>query len=130
MSDAAPNTNAGVEAFIALNAIPNGYLYTLVNISVSKRALQDDMPVMERLEILQSLEVCGLDGVWLKPEMVAAIEPMDDKGNQLVIEASRLKPGPILDVFAKHFSTFAVLNPSLFAALQMLTGCRPMGVAA
>jgi hypothetical protein len=122
MTDATPITNADVDAFLGLNAIPRGYAYTIVNISLSKRLLQYDMPAMERLKILQSLEVCDADRFWLTPEMVAAIEPMDDKGNEIVSEAGKLGAGKILDVFAEHFSTFAVLNPSLLAALKMLAG--------
>jgi hypothetical protein len=118
-------TNADVEAFIGENAIPNGYLYTLVNISLSKRLLQDEIPASDRLEVLESLEVDIIDSIWLKPEMVSAIAPMCDKGNQIVSEARPLGAGKTLDVFAKHFSTFAVLNPSLLAALQMMPGTRP-----
>jgi hypothetical protein len=39
-------------------------------------------------------------------------------------EARKLDAGKILDVFADHFATFAVLNPSLIAALEMIPGCR------
>jgi hypothetical protein len=128
MSNAAPITNADVKALTIGNCIPNGYLYVLVSISVSKRALQADMPAGERLQILESLD-CN-DDAWLSREMVAAVEPMDDKGYQLVHEARKLDSGKILDVFAKHFETFAALNPSLIAALEMLPGWRGRARAA
>jgi hypothetical protein len=123
MSNAVPIANADdVRACLAGNIIPKGYIYTVVNISLSKRLLACDIPTRERLELLESLEVD--DERWLTPEMVAAIEPMDDRGYQIVSEARRLDAGKILDVFAEHFSTFAVLNPSLIAALRMQPGFR------
>jgi hypothetical protein len=61
---------------------------------------------------------------WLTNDMVAAIEPMDDQGYALASEARKLDAGKILDVFADHFATFAVLNPSLIAALKMMPGSR------
>jgi hypothetical protein len=123
MTTAALITNADVTAFLSENAIPKGYAYTIVNISVNKRLLRDDMPAKERLDLLESLEV-SRDDLWLTPKMIATIEPMCDKGNEIVSEARRLDASKILDVFADHFSTFAVLNPSLIAALRMLPGCR------
>ena len=125
MTDAAPITNADVTAFLIENAIPRGYAYTIVGISIDKRLLRDEMPAKERLEILESLEVSASDRLWLTPEMVAAIEPMCDKGNEIVNEARRLDIGKILDVYAEHFPTFAVLNPSLIAAFRMIPGTRP-----
>jgi hypothetical protein len=119
MSSAAPITNADVTAFLVENAIPRGYTYTIVLISLDKRLLQDEMPARERLKILEHLEVSESDRIWLTSNMVAAIEPMCDKGNEIVSEARKLDPGKILDVFAEHFPTFAVLNPSLISVLQM-----------
>jgi hypothetical protein len=121
MSNAAPLTNADVKAFMIANAIPRGYAYTIVDISLNKRLLRADMPATERLKILEGL---GGDQNWLTREMVAAIEPMDDHGYELASEAHKLPEGKVLDVFADHFATFAVLNPSLIAALEMLPGCR------
>ena len=82
------------------------------------------MPATERLKILEGLEVDDLDRLWLTNNMVAAILPMDDKSYEIVSEARKLDAGKILDVFADHFPTFAVLNPSLIAALEMLPGNR------
>lgn len=130
MSNAAPITSADVDAMLIGNCIPAGYQYTIVNISLNKRWLQDQMPARQRLEILERLEVSESDRLWLTPGMVAAIEPMDDKSNEIVSEARKLEAGKILDVFVKHFPTFAVLNPSLIAALEMLPGIRGRARAA
>ena len=88
------------------------------------------MPARERLQILEGLEVDDLDRFWLTNDMVAAILPMDDKSYEIVSEARKLDAGKILDVFADHFATFAVLNPSLIAALEMLPGSRGRARAA
>jgi hypothetical protein len=127
MTAAAPVTNAGITTLLVENAIPRGYAYTLVLISLNKRLLQDEMPARERLHILERLDVSGEDRLWLTPQMVAAIEPMCDKGDEIVSAARGLEPGKALDVFAEHFPTFAVLNPTLIAALQMMPGCRSRG---
>ena len=55
---------------------------------------------------------------------------MDDKSYEIVSEARKLDAGKILDVFADHFPTFAVLNPSLITALEMLPGSRGRARAA
>jgi hypothetical protein len=130
MSNAAPITNADVTAFCGNNVIPRGYKYTIVHISLNKRLLGVDMPARERLQILEGLEVDDLDRFWLTNDMVAAILPMDDKSYEIVSEARKLDAGKILDVFADHFATFAVLNPSLIAALEMLPGSRGRARAA
>jgi hypothetical protein len=122
MSNAVPLTNADVKAFMIANAIPRGYAYTIVDISLNKRLLRADMPANERLKILEGLK--GDDQNWLTREMVAAIEPMNDQGYELASEAHKLPEGKVLDVFADHFATFAVLNPSMIAALEMLPGSR------
>ena len=51
-------------------------------------------------------------------DMIGAIDPMDDRGMEIVHEAQRLGPKS-LDIFADVFWTFARLNPSLIAALKM-----------
>ena len=130
MSNTTPITNADITAFLDANCIPRGYAYTLVMISLDKRLLQDEMPARQRLEILERLEVSESDRLWLTPGMVAVIEAMDDKSNEIVCEARKLEAGKILDVFVKHFPTFAVLNPSLIASLEMLPGIRGRARAA
>jgi hypothetical protein len=120
----APITNAGVDALLAANTIPPGYAYSLVLISLTKRLLAREMPTRERLEFLEQLEPSA-DERWLTPEMISAVAPMDEKGLALAGEAMKLgKRG--LDMFAKHFATFAVLNPSLVTVLQMMPGHRAM----
>jgi hypothetical protein len=121
MSNAAPITNADVKAFVVANAIPNGYQYTLVDILLNKRLLRADMPANERLKILEGLE--GADQTWLTRETIAAVEPLCAKGYEIASEALKLNSGKALDVFSDHFATFASLNPSLIAALEMLPGC-------
>jgi hypothetical protein len=131
MTDAALLTNGDVTAFLVEQAIPRGYAYTLVDISVNKRLLQDEIPAAERLAILEGLEVCKEDRGWLTPKMVATVDPICAKGILIVGEAHKLDAGKTLDVYAEHFPTFAVLNPSLIAALEMLPGIRArMGAAA
>jgi hypothetical protein len=124
MSNAAPITNADVTAFCGNNVIPRGYKYTIVHISLNKRLLRADMPARERLQILEGLEIDDLDRLWLTNDMVAAIEPMCDKGYEIASEAHKLPDGKVLDVFADEFATFAALNPSLIAALEMLPAIR------
>jgi hypothetical protein len=51
--------------------------------------------------------------------MVSVVEPMCEKGLALAREAMKLGKRS-LDLLAEHFATFAVLNPSLLVALQML----------
>jgi hypothetical protein len=119
MSNAAPISNAAVMAFCADNVIPRGYKYTIVHISLNKRLARSDMPADERLRILEMLEVHDLDRIWLKTDMVAAIEPMDDRGYEIASEAHKLPEGKVFDVFADRFATFAALNPSLLAALRL-----------
>jgi hypothetical protein len=124
MTAAAPITNADVvAAFLVESAIPRGYAYTIVRISLDKRLLQDEMSARERLEILERFQLS--EHRWLTPAMIAAIEPMCDKGNEIISEACKLDPGKTLDVFAEHFPTFAVLNPSLIAVLEMMPGHKP-----
>jgi hypothetical protein len=125
MSNAAPITNADVTAFCGNNAIPRGYKYTIVHISLNKRWLRSDMPANERLQILEMLEIDEIDRTWLTTDMIAAIEPMDDRGYEIASEALKLPMGKVLDVFADRFATFAVLNPSLLTALRLCVGPIP-----
>lgn len=115
-----------VEKVCCENAIPPGYQYTVVIVSITKRMLADDIPPEWRLKFLERLDQMATDGNdrWLTPQMVAAIEPMCDRGHELYSEAAKLdrgKPGRpgMLDALAKFFPAFAVLNPSLMTALEM-----------
>jgi hypothetical protein len=114
-------TSEGIEELCIDQCIPCGYKYTLVVISEIKRTLAEKIPAEFRLKFLEHLDKWAADDgrTWLTAEMIAAIEPMCDKGNEIAREAKKLPRGKFLDVYAETFSTFAVLNPSLIAALQM-----------
>jgi hypothetical protein len=61
---------------------------------------------------------------WLTADMIAAIDPMCDRANEMFREASKLdrgKPGQpaMFTALNKFFPAFAVLNPSLITALEM-----------
>jgi hypothetical protein len=113
-------TATGIKEQLAANCIPPGYLYSIVSISHTKRALAGEMPLQERLAMLQGLETEPT----FTPEQIAAVEPMCDKALEITGEAMKLGDGAELDVFARHFETFAVLNPSLMTALQMSPAYR------
>jgi hypothetical protein len=91
-----------------------GHRYTLVCASVAKHALKSEMPAEMRLQFLSLLE--KMVDQWLTPEIIAMVEPIDDSGLELSMEAGKLGyrayPGA-LDVFARKFDVFAALNPSL-----------------
>lgn len=99
-----------------------GHVYTLVFISAVKRWLQSEMSADMRLEFLQHLE--KMTDQWLTPEVIALVEPMDDKGQELFDEAGKLgfkiviQPGigrrtDAFDVLYQKFDVFVALNPSL-----------------
>jgi hypothetical protein len=68
-----------------------------------------------RLKLLDVLE--KMRSEWLSADMIAAIEPMCDRGYEIVREGQKLGP-KALDVFADGFVTFAILNPSLIEVLR------------
>jgi hypothetical protein len=115
-----------VEQVCRANPIPQGYKYTVVIISGVKRMLAADIPVEYRLKFLERLDLMASNGNerWLTADMIAAIQPMCDRGQEMYSEAAKLdkgKPGRpgMLDALAKFFPAFAVLNPSLMIALEM-----------
>jgi hypothetical protein len=121
-------TAAYVEQVLRTNVIPMGYKYTVLIVSVIKRELAQDIPTEYRVKFLNQLDAMasgGPDGYsWLTTDMVAAIEPMCDRGDEMFCEASKLdrgRPGKpaMFDALDKFFSAFAVLNPSLMTALEM-----------
>jgi hypothetical protein len=113
-------TPESIKAQLVANCIPSGYLYSIVSISHTKRALAGEMPSRERLALLQSL----VSETTFTPEQIAAVEPMCDKALEITAEAMKLGDGAELDVFANHFTTFALLNPSLMTAFEMTPGFR------
>ena len=117
-----------VEQVLRTNVIPMGYKYTVIIVSVIKRTLAQDIPAEYRLKFLNRLDgmvSSGPDGyAWLTADMVAAIEPMCDRGDEMFREASKLdrgRPGQpaMFAALDKFFPAFAVLNPSLMTALEM-----------
>jgi hypothetical protein len=91
----------------------------LVNISVIKRVLLQDMPESERLGFLEHLD--GSTDLHLTPEIVASIEPMDDEAFEIVWQMWKLSADKVLDLYADKFELFATLNPSLSAAITRMS---------
>ena len=113
-----------IEEFVNQEWIPKGYKYTLVLASITKRVLQTQPPEEYRLQFLEHLEKMSRGEQWLTPEMIAAVEPMDDKGEEIAREIRKVGPQKALDVYADTFTVFASLNPSLIAALKMSPSYR------
>lgn len=104
--------------------ISMGHRYTLVFASVTKWALQGEMPTEMRLDFLSHLEKMT-DNV-LTPEIIAMVEPIDKDGLELYTEAVKLGYGGSPDAFSvldQKFDVFAALNPSLRRAYD--EACRP-----
>jgi hypothetical protein len=127
-------TPDNVKQFCIDNCIPPGYQYMLVMISITKRALAGEIPSEFRMQFLEHLDklTTPSDSLWLSADMVAAVEPMCEKGNELAREAQALGTGKslhvrslsVFDAYAKFFPAFASLNPSLITALEMMPGRR------
>ena len=95
-------------------------MYTLVCISIMKRYLAEEIDNLYRLKFLEYLDRWSIDDSnWLTAGAIATIEPICDKGYEIVREAQKLGPKKSLDVYADVFATFVVLNPSLLAALKL-----------
>jgi hypothetical protein len=113
-----PITKEDVEGFCSEHPVPPGHKYTLVIASATKRWLLEETTAEYRMQFLTHLDKMTTGDIWITAEMIGALEPMCDKGYEIVREAQKLGP-KALDVFADVFSTFAVLNPSLISVLQM-----------
>ena len=116
-----------IDPFFRSRPLPPGHLYMFVSISLIKRVLAEDIPAEYRLKFLEYLDKMTAyesSASWLNADMIAAIEPMDDRGYELVQEAQKLGPSKALDTYAKFFWTFAGLNPSLISALKMSPAYR------
>jgi len=114
-----------VEQVCRENPIPTGHKYTLVVVSLLKRWLAEDIPAEYRLKFLEWLDrmATGPD-IWLTADMIAAVEPICEAGEEMYFEAAKLdrgKPGQpgMFEALAKFFPTFAVLNPSLMTAIEL-----------
>jgi hypothetical protein len=107
-----------------------GHTYTLVLASVTKWALQREMPTEMRLDFLSHLEKMT-DNV-LTPEIIAMVAPIDNDGLELFTEAMKLGYGPrspcAFNVLYEKFGVFAALNPSLQRAYN--EACRPWSKSA
>jgi hypothetical protein len=89
----------------------DGHKYTLVSISLTKYALQGEMPAEMRLQFLTYLE--KFTDQYLTTEIIAMVEPMDARGFELSTEARKLGPYKALDLYSDKWDVFAALNPSL-----------------
>jgi hypothetical protein len=120
-----PATKEAIQNFLREAACPIGHRYTLVSISVTKRMLEQKIPTAYRFKFLEHLDgMTTKSESWLTAEMIAAVEPICDKGYEMVREAQKLGGHKALDAYAEFFSTFAVLNPSLLAALILSPSYR------
>jgi hypothetical protein len=102
-----------------------GHKYILISVSLTKHALQMEMPNEMRLRFLEYLEKFT-DNV-LTPAVIAMVEPIDEKGLELWNEIKKLgygmSPPNVFDALYRKFDVFAALNPSLQAAYD--EACRP-----
>jgi|tagenome__1003787_1003787.scaffolds.fasta_scaffold20906038_2 hypothetical protein len=80
-----------VEQISRSNCFSVGYKYTMVIISIIKRALAEDIPAEYRLKFLNQLDgMVNRGDAWLTAAVIAAIEPMCDGGNEMYREAAKL----------------------------------------
>jgi hypothetical protein len=124
-------TEQEIRAYLIDNTVPVGWRYSIVMASITKRMLGFDMPDDIRLQFLDHLDkmTSGGDGRWFTAEMMAKIEPMDDRGYAIYREAQKLGPKKALDVLAEMFPAFAMLNNSLIAALNEQPHRRPLATS-
>ncbi len=107
-----------ISTFLCDTCCPVGHQYTLVAISITKRLLNEEIPASYRLQFLEYLDKWAADTAWLTQEIIANIEPVCDRGYEIVREAQKLGTHKAFGVYAQHVKTFAKLNPSLIAALK------------
>jgi hypothetical protein len=102
-----------------------GHRWTLVIASHVKWVLRGELSPQWRLEFLGHLEKMT-DSI-LTPAIIAMVDPIDEKGLEIVEEARKLGYGPLppnmFTVLDQKFEVFAALNPSLQAAYD--EACRP-----
>ena len=107
------------EALLMASCCPVGHRCTLVLISVTKRLLAEEMPAAYRMQFLEHLENMGKHDMWITDEVIAAVEPVCDKGFEMICEAQKLGAKKSLDAYAEFLPAFAALNPSLMASLKL-----------
>jgi hypothetical protein len=103
---------------------PAGHRDVLVMISVAKRALTAEMPPQLRLRFLQWLDFSQKPYAHdsrFTPEIIAAIGPMCDKGDELFSETMKLGWMECFRTISRDdvFGVFVALNPSLLTAIRM-----------
>jgi hypothetical protein len=100
--------------------MPIGHLLNMAEISYSKRALlMPEMPAVERLKCLDNIASNVFGPV--TEAAIAAIEPICDKGIQILSEIVNLPVEKQTQAFRKGdvFRILARLNPSLLTALRL-----------
>lgn len=112
-------TGDEIQMFLAASACPKGHRYTLVMISLTKRVLAEQMPASYRVQFLDHLEKMGSQDQFITPDVISAVEPVCDKGYEMILEAQKLGAAKALDAYAEFFPAFAALNPSLMASLKL-----------
>ena len=112
-------TGNEIHAFVAASCTPLGHRYSLVLISLVKRVLAQEMPPAYRIQFLDHLEKMGSQDQFITPDVISAVEPVCDKGYEMIREAQKLGATKALDAYAKFFPAFAALNPSLMASLKL-----------
>jgi hypothetical protein len=104
--------------------VPAGHRWNMVAASSIKRWLQEKMDAGLRLRLLESLN--GMPDIYLRPEMLAMIEPMCDTAYAIWKEAKTLdREGDIGRMASfrvltspRVFDHFVALNPSILAAIK------------
>lgn len=116
-----------VVATDAIKLLPAGHRYHFLAIALTKRMLRSDARLTAH-DRLMWLERLTNDGI-LSPEHIAAIEPLDDTGTQMLIAAMSLdeekekpprKASFNLLTRGDLFLLFVQLNPSLLVAAKMM----------
>ena len=119
----------------AVAITPRGYRYALILAALTKRVLlAKDLKPHDRLELLERLD--RVTDRSFSPAVIAVIEPASDVESAIVHEAHSLDPpnnqrcGASFDVLTSQrvFCNFLMLNPSLLAAVKMMTA-RPREIA-
>lgn len=105
--------------------VPVGYLYTLVIVAYTKRALvSSKTPVGERLRMLEAIN--GFVDGYFTEAALAAIEPARETEAEMIAECLNVdegepRRGKGLDLLASWevFGHLLALNPSLLAAIKL-----------
>lgn len=119
-----------------IEIVPPGYRYSMLAVSLVKRMLATDAK-LRPMERLQWLEQLTDEGGVLSADQVAAIEPLDDVGLQMLhagmsLDLHKEKPphNASFNMLTRGdvFRHFVRLNPSLLEAARLMPGARVSGV--